>query len=251
MENINNQNNQLVGGLFALSFVLIALAFVLPWNRIDWGKVSFGQDEVVTVTGEARSQEKNQIASFSAGVNSVNDNKDKAIEEVNSKMAAIIEEVKKFGIEEDDIQTQSMSVYQSEESYWDGGVQKARKGQWRVDNQIEVVLREIDRASELAAVLTEKGANNVYGPNFRVDDTAKAEESLFDMAIENARGKAEIMAKASGREIGKVISISEGSTSGFNPLLSSYKMEGAGGGAPLEGGSTTISKSVTVVFELK
>jgi hypothetical protein len=247
MTQVNKQKGNTLVGLL----VVVAALFILPWNRIDWGRMSFGQDRVVTVVGEARSQEKNEVASFSAGVSAVNDEKDKAIDEVNENIEKIIAEVKKFGIEEGDIKTQSMSVYQSEESYWDGGVQKMRKGQWRVDNQIEVVLRDIAKASELTKIFTENGANNVYGPNFRIDDTSKAEEALFDEAIKNAREKAEIIAKASDRELGKVVSVTEG-TSNYGVYPLSARMEGAGGaGFPMEGGSTTVSKSVTVVFELK
>lgn len=247
------QKNNQGGNTVVWLVVLVAGLFLLPWNRIDWGRISFGQDRVVTVVGEAKNQVKNEIASFSAGVNAVNDEKDKAIDEVNDKIEKIIDEVKKFGVDENDIKTQSMSVYQSEESYWDGGVQKMRKGQWRVDNQIEVVLRDIAKANELTKIFTQNGANNVYGPNFRLDDTSKAEGALFDEAIKNAREKAEIIAKASDRELGKVVSVTEGvSNYGVFPLSARMDMAGAGGGGfSYEGGSTTVSKSVTVVFELK
>jgi len=47
------------------------------------------------------------------------------------------------------------------------------------------------------------------------------------------------------------VSVTEGGSNyGIYPM--SARMEGAGGaGFPMEGGSTTVSKSVTVVFELK
>ena len=58
--------------------------------------------ETVTVSGEAKSNLKNQIASFSAGVNVTKDNKDEAVKEVNGKVEAIIKAVKEFGITEGD-----------------------------------------------------------------------------------------------------------------------------------------------------
>lgn len=206
--------------------------------------------ETVTVSGEAKTTLKNQISSFSAGVDAVADKKDDAAKEVNSKMEALVKAVKGFGIKAEDIQTQSLSYYQSEESYWDNGVQKSRKGQWRVSSSVEITLREVDRASALAELLAGSGATNVYGPNFQFDDTSEIKKDLFDKAIADAREKASIIAKASGRTLGKVISVNEGSgASNIYPLYS-RGAEG-GGGAPMEVGSGTVSQTVTVVFELR
>jgi uncharacterized protein len=203
------------------------------------------------VSGEAKTQQKNQIATFTAGVDAVNDSKDVAVKEVNTKMESLTIAAKNFGISPADIKTQNLSYYQSEEAYWDNGVQKTRKGQWRVSNSIEITLREIDKASVMADMLASSGANNVYGPNFQFDDTSKIENTLFDEAIKNAKEKAEIIAKSSGRVLGKVMSVSEGaSSSNVYPMYASKGAEG-GGGAPVEVGSGTVSKSVTVVFELK
>lgn len=222
--------------------------YLLP--KVDWGSLRWLPAETVTVSGEAKTTLKNQIASFSAGVDAVNDKKDVAVAEVNTKMEALIKAVTEFGIAKEDIQTQNLSYYQNEEMYWDNGVQKSRKGQWRVSNSVEITLREVDKANKLADLLAESGANNVYGPNFQFDDTSEAEKELFDQAIADAREKAEIIAKSSGRNLGKVISVAEGSgTSNVYPLYS-RGAEG-GGGAPIEVGSGTVYKEVTVVFELK
>lgn len=233
-----------------LTTVLIVLGiFFVPWKNINWGKMTMVPVESVSVTGEAKSIQTNQIASFSAGVDVVNENKDVAVKEVNTKVESMINAVKKFGVNQKDIQTQNVSIYQNEESYWDNGVQKSRKGQWRVSNSVEITLREINKASELADVLTNSGANNVYGPNFRLDDTSEAEKGLFDAAMKDAKDKAELIAKSSGRKLGKVISVTEdGAIDGIYPMA--LKGDMGGGGAPIEPGSGTVSQNLNVVFEL-
>lgn len=229
--------------------MIVGVVYLLPYA--NWGKIRWLPAETVTVSGEARQTQKNQIASFTAGVDAVNDSKDKAVADVNSKMDSLTKSAKAFGIKEGDIKTQSLSFYQNEETYYDNGVAKSRKGQWRVSNSVEITLREIDRASALADMLASSGANNVYGPNFRFDDTTEFENALFDQAIKNAKTKAETIAVASGRKLGKVISVNEGG--GSSNIFPMYSMKGAegGGGAPIEVGSGTITKSVTVIFELK
>ncbi len=225
--------------------LVLLLVWVVPWSRINWGRVTLQPAEQVTVTGEAKSQEKNQLASYSAGIMAESMDKNKAIEEVNTKMNDLIKVVKEFGVKEADIKTQSLSYYQEPK----GG---QNPGQWQVNNSVEIVLRDITKASELADLLAKTGANSVYGPNFRMDDTNKIEKSLYDKAIADAKEKATSIAAASGRKLGKVLSVSDGSSGGIYPLYS-VKMDsaGMGGGASTEPGSSTVYKNLTVVFELK
>lgn len=241
--------NFLVGMLVFVA--VVALLYFFPWKYITWGKIVMTPERMVTVTGYAESKEKNQIANYSAGVNSVKDNKDEAIKEVNDKIAAITAAVIGFGVDASDIQTQSMSVYQRQDTYYDNGVQKSRPGQWDVNNTISVVLRDVNRASALADLLTNSGATNVYGPNFQLDTTKKAEDALTAEAIANAQIKAEAMAKASGTVLDKIVSVSEGSNGGAVYPLSAMDGRGGGGGAAVQPGSTTVSKTVTVVWSLK
>ncbi len=229
-----------------------AVVYFFPWRNITWGKVVMEPGRMITVTGTAQSKEKNQIARFSAGVNAVNDNRDAAIKEVNTKIAAITQAVKDFGIDSSDIITQSMSVNQNQESFYDQEKQRQsqRPGQWNVSNTIEVTLRDVNRASALADILSKSGATNVWGPNFQLDTTTKAADKLTEDAIADARVKAEVMAKASGASLGKVISVTEGyQSSGIYPMM--MREAGGGGGAALESGTTTVSKSVTVVWSLE
>lgn len=233
------------------ALAVLALLYFFPWRNITWGKIVMSPERVVTVTGTAQSKEKNQIANFSAGVNSVNDSKDVAVKEVNEKIAVITQSVKDFGVEAADIQTQSMSVYQRQDSVYENGVQKSKPGQWDVNNSISVTLRNIEKAAALADLLTKSGATNVYGPNFTLDTSKKAEDSLMADAIADAKVKADAMAKASGTTLDKVISVVEGSSGGSTyPLYAAMDGKG-GGGSSVEPGSTSVSKTVTVVWSLK
>lgn len=226
----------------AVILVLI-LVWVIPWNKVNWGRITWQTPETVTVNGEAKSQEKNQIANFSAGVMAQNMDKNKAITEVNTKMDDLVKTIKDFGINAADIKTQSLSYYQEPK----GG---QNPDQWQVNNTIEIVLRDISKASDLADLLAKSGANNVYGPNFTMDDTNEAEKGLYDKAIKDAREKAQAIATASGRTLGKILSVSDGGTP--NSIYPMYVKDGAGGGGmPVEPGSTTVYKNLTVTFELK
>ncbi len=230
-----------------LGVVLLAGAYFIPWRSVTWGRFKLTPGDTVTVVGEAKTKQKNQKASFSAGVSAVSDNKDTAVADVNKKTQAIVDAMKTFGVPPEDIKTQNLNVYQGEETYYEDGRQKSRLGQWRVSNTVEIILTDVERAQSLVDILTKSGATNIYGPNFSVDDTTDLEGGLIEEAMKNAREKAVRVAAASGRKLGKMVGFSEGYTP--QPVL--YRMEGGGGGGGgFEPGSATVSKTVTLTFEL-
>lgn len=231
-------------GIILLSVIIIAL--VVPRLNVNWGTLSLAPAATITVSGQAQSQQQNRVARFNAGVMALNQDRQAAVDEVNSNMEELITAVKEFGIPEENIQTESISV--NREEIFDEDTRTSEPGQWRANNSISIKLEDIDRASQLADLLSSSGATNVYGPNFSVEDTQGAQVDLMSQAIENARQKADAIAQASGRTLGKVVSVSEGGITQPGPVMA---LEGRGGGAPVEPGTTTVTQSVTVTFELK
>ena len=238
------------GALVLFATIIITAAAVLPFDRISWGRISMTPVSSITVMGEATSKQKSQIATINAGISSIKDNKDAAITEVNQKMTAIIEATKKFGVKEEDIKTQSINIYQQEESYYVDGSQKQRAGQWRVSNSIDITLREVEKASALTEVVSTAGANSIYGPNFALDETGDIEKNLLNDAVADAKKKAEIIAKGNKQTVGKILSITEGSTLPIRPMIYDAAGKGGGGGDMMPG-TQTVQNSVTVTFELR
>ena len=78
----------------------------------------------------------------------------------------------------------------------------------------------------------------------------KDSKKNYEIAMQDAREKAESMAKASGRKLGKVLSVSDGGTSTNYPMYLKAD-SGMGGGAATEPGRSTVYKTINVVFELK
>lgn len=226
--------------------LIIILVLVLLKMRHGWTMDRFGQRDTVTVVGESSSKQKNQIASFTAGVNVINDKKEGAVNEANKKMNDLVDSVKQFGISSDDIKTQNMSVYQQQDSTKQNGI-----NQWVVNNTLEITLRDVSKAQDLANLLNKSGANNVYGPNFTVEANSSNGNDLFGSAIDDAKEKAQIIAKSAGRKLGKVINVAETNSGSIAPVYKTMSVDSLGAGAVAEPGTSTISKTLTVVFELK
>lgn len=226
--------------IFVFSLLLLAGAYFIPWKNVSWGTIKSAPAETVVVTGYAEKTEQNQVASFNAGVTVQSDNRDQAVEEVNQKVSGIIEAVKNFGIDEANIQTQNLSINRQE---------RPDQPEWRVSNNIQIEKVPADRAGGLADLLSQSEATDVYGPNFQLETARESAVDLLDEAIADARQKAEKIAAASNKELGEVISVTEGIDS--QPRLSTLTMGMGGGGAPVQPGTTPVSQTVTVVFALK
>jgi len=230
--------------------VLVFLLIVLGAKNYKSDKNSCGEREIVTVSGEANLEEMNKLASFTVSIEGEDEEKDKAVKDLEERSARVIKLVKDFGIEDKDIETETMNVYQ--ESIWDDG--EKRKGDWKASTSISLVLREVDKSSKLTSLLNSSDIERVNGPNFYIDEDDKEnDKELFEMAVKDAREKAELLAKSAGRRLGEAVKISEGSSS--QPSV--YKAMGGvmelstDSSMPVEVGSSKLSKSVVVVFELK
>ena len=216
--------------IFGLIFLLAALvgSWFTPWSQ---------PRAMITVTGEAKQAVANQIANFNVSVTQTNKDKQVAVEAVNQEMDKIIKTVKELGIEAKDITTQNVSVFEI-------------KKQWQARNSLEIILRNIDQAQALADLLQGFPLAQVSGPGFSVDDTNAADADLLTEAVADAREKAAKVAAASGRKLGKVITVSEtGSYPIYRGLEAASSRDAVS--TPIEPGSSQMSQIVTVVFELK
>ncbi len=207
----------------------------------------------ITVAGTSKGDYANQIATFYINLEYHNKEKDKAVEELNEKSKIAVEKIKEFGIDSKDIMTQNLNVYQREDPYYEDGITKYKPNEWYASYSIEITLRDLTKSTDFTEFLTSVESSSMWGPNLSIDSTKTDSDELLISAIEDAKQKAERMANSMGAKLGKVIKVEEGGTG--SPVLYGIAREDSlmmgGGGAPIEPGSTEISKTVTVTFELK
>ena len=79
-----------------------------------------------------------------------------------------------------------------------------------------------------------------------------ARAKAIDEAVADARQSAEAMAKAAGKSVGEVLSMSSSDVGLVpGPMYSTSDMAGAAKDVPIEPGQLDITANVVVVFELK
>src|SRR3990167_10769474 len=132
-------------------FTILVLATFVTLSTLGFikiGTVKIEVDQTITVTGSSEKQKKNERATYSAGITVTNSDKATAVSEANEKSARITQAVKQFGISEEEIKTSTINVMQDQESYYDNGILRYRPGNWRVNIDIEIVLKDIKRINE-------------------------------------------------------------------------------------------------------
>lgn len=183
--------------------LLIAFAafYFKPWQKLEQQSVS------VSATGTAKAVPN--IAKINATVETQNPNIDEARKITDEKVSKIVEAIKNLGILEKDIKTQNISGGQSYEIQIYPAPLRKPTNQYSVS--LEITIQDFQKADQITSILTQNGATNLYGPNLQVDDqdleTAKSQAR--QNAIESAQKKAQELAAAAGRRVGKVISIKE------------------------------------------
>ncbi|MDI1478208.1 SIMPL domain-containing protein [Polyangium sp. y55x31] len=276
-----------------LAFVLLVPAsFGLigcggPHHGGGWGARA-SQEAVrhITVVGHGEAQGKPDIARTSLGVEASAPTVEEAMNQTSARMKAILDALKKLGIEEKDIQTANFSI-SVERPFMEGPMPvpmpmpvpeaaPAPKGgkaaaaaapaaapvapppqpsvKYRVSNTVEVTIRDVSKASRVLQAAVDAGANNVWSVSFGIDETKALEATAREKAIADAKARAEALAKLSGLELGPVISVSEvigRGPIGPMPMMATAEAKWGGGGPPLSMGEVTYSTSIEVIFGIK
>ena len=168
------------------------------------------RDEVlVQVSASGRADSRPDEARFTAGVDTIA----ATSSEASARNAATINKVatalRRLGVKEDDLQTRSITL-----SRIDYG---PNRGRFQANNLIEIKVRDIKRAGEALAAITDAGANVLSGPNLGVSDPENAARSAYAAAYRSARARAEAYAQAAGLKIGRVLAIRDSGEGGGGP----------------------------------
>jgi uncharacterized protein YggE len=228
-----------------LPFVLLA-SLVLA----ACGALPGSQQRSLSVTGTGSVNVVPDVVTVSLGVQTVSSNIAQAVADNNRRAGQVQQAAREAGVADADIQT--VYFYVTPQQQYDTSGNPTGIVTYWVDNTINVTLRQTDKLGELLQAAIDAGANSVQSVSFSVDDPSQAEDQARQEAMDDARGRAEMLATAAGATLGEPISIS---TNVYLPgPTASYRMDtaaGVGGGVPVTVGTTEVQVQVSVVYELR
>lgn len=176
-----------------------------------------------------------------------------ALASANRSASAVQRSLLENDVPKKDLQTSGLNI-QAEYDYSNNSSPRL-KG-YQVTESISARLRDLNRAGDAIGKAISAGGNaiRVNGISLDLEDTGALVSSARDKAFADAKAKAEQYAKAAGRSLGDVISISEDVTTP-SPIPMPYGLNATSAkdmaSVPIEPGSQDVSVSVTVLFELR
>lgn len=241
------------GALIALT--VLAAIFSLVLANIGGQSVSAQSDEIprrVTVSGHGQVSITPDTGVVTLGVEIRNEDLGAAQTEAGERMDAVIAALQANGIAESDIQTANYNIWVERD--WEKPEQPIRD--YTVSHTVTAKVRDVGNIGTVIEAGLEAGANNVQGVHFTVEDPGDAVSRARERAIEDARAKAEDLARLTGVTLGQVVTIDEYSWSPY-PMPAAdgraYAEEDAAAGMvapPINPGESTVSVQVQVAWEI-
>lgn len=233
---------------YVMYTALIALALVaLSACEREIVIMPDSEDNRIYVTGTATVTTSPDIAITQIGVQTFNKEVEPAVDENNRKTDAVIAALRAQGVAEKDIRTTSFNIYPQRD--YKGNNNYEIVG-YQVNNTVSATLRDLDSVGKTLQLTIEAGANNISGISFTLDDPEPFRDEARTKAVEDARRRAEGMAEAAGIELGKVISISESSYSGYVVARGESYDVAMAKEVPIEPGELELTVQVSMVFAI-
>ena len=228
--------------LIALTLALVLLALPALAETIP-----AADNATLTVTGSASVTLKADYAQVSVGVSTRAVTVAEATAQNGEAIRSVIAALTEAGIPESDIATSSYSVY-AEYDYQTG---EAVLAGYNVTNQLTVIIRDMAHIGATLDKATAAGANNIYNIEFLSTQADKAQDEATAHAVQDAMRKAQLLADAAGLELGGILSLTE-STGGVYVTARNYAFKDAVATSnSILPDDTSVSASVTMVFEVK
>jgi uncharacterized protein YggE len=175
-----------------------------------------------------------------------------ALASANRSAGAVQKSLLSSGVQKKDLQTSGLDIQPSYD-YPNGGTPRLRG--YQVSEGVSAKLRDLARAGDAIGKAVGVGGNavRVNGVSLDLEDSGAMVSSARDKAFADAKAKAEQYAKAAGRGLGEVISVTE-DVSTPSPVAMPYAaMDSAklAASVPIQPGTQKVGVSVTVVFSMR
>jgi uncharacterized protein YggE len=243
------------------SIAIVAIAAVIAFSPALAARQSVKAETsltiptpTVSVLGTGKVTVKPTIARINFGVFTHNDTANGAQTANDAIVAKITAALKVAGISEEDIQTTGYSL--QPRWVWDRTNEKNIQDGYDMNHNMMVTVHVIKDAGKTVSLIADNGANTVNGISFDVDDVTLEQTKLaaLNLAMTSARKRADVVAKAAGKNILSVqtVVVNENSYTPY-PMYNKAADMAIGSGsapAPVEAGTVDvlISVSVTYVF---
>ncbi|MGB7291123.1 MAG: SIMPL domain-containing protein [Thermodesulfobacteriota bacterium] len=233
-----------------LGLSYLAATFLI--NSLAFSQTVNNEKNTLQVNGKGVVTAKPDKANVTISVETTNQNASTAVKENAEKMNQVMEKLKSQIGKNDKISTTGYNL--SPIYTYDEKTRKSELSGYRVSNSIVVESKNLDVVGKLIDSATQAGANRIESLSFDTDKRDEYRREALVKAVQDARETAEIVAKAAGVTIAKIIQISPSYEIPI-PVYREFALTAREAAAPpptqIEPGELTVSASVNMVFEIQ
>jgi uncharacterized protein YggE len=237
-------------GLAGCSAAGVTAAEVQPVN------VDINSQQGIWVNGQGKITITPDLATLSLGVSAQTTTVAEAQSRASAAMDKVMAALISSGISNNDIQTQYFNIQQV--TRWNDADQQEVVTGYRVSNMVVARIRAMDKVGNIIDAVVAAGGDfiRINGINFTVEKPEQFYAQARELAMKDAKAKADELARLAGVTLGKATFVSEGSSQSIPYLRESY-----GSGMPVPAmtvaapsispGSTDIILNVQVAYGIQ
>lgn len=233
---------------FAPTTVLIVFAALfLSWAPVHAQGRQKKDPFLISVTGVNTFSAAPDCAEIRLGISTKAETAPGAFRVLITNMGNVVAALKKSGIDEKDLRTQTISLAETHKQKGDEWIPDG----YAAGQRLHVTIRNRKAVASTLQVAVDNGANHFYGLSWHIDPVKQAAwaETALPQAIAQAKAKAEVLARLLGKKLGKLQSFSEHASAprerSYLPMTSRQPQEA------VPAGEQELKLSVTLVYELK
>lgn len=228
-----------------LNMILLGLSLLLLLAALPASAAENNVSKLI-VQGEGKLNAAPDVATVVLGVETQNASASGAAAENAILMNETISALRAAGIADREMQTSSYSLTTApeEETKTAGAAPKAPT--FIASNLVTVKLNDTGKVGLVLDAAVSAGSNSIQSVSFDIRNPQPEKDGALTLAIEDARRKAEVAAKAAGVKLGKILEISEGY--GYVSAAAPKNLAFSRDATPIQPGEMEVTASVTVTY---
>lgn len=200
----------------------------------------------ISVVGEGRATAPPDMATARIGVVAVAPTLAASNREASADMRRVTASLKANGVADRDIRTADFTVT-PERQFQPSGEPGPITG-YRVANQVEVKVRDLDKLGKVLEDAVAAGADDIQGITLSVENPALVQAQARAVAVSAAQAEASQLARLANVQLGAVLEISDASSEPIPLQFARAESFAAGKGVPIATGDLEFSAQVRMVF---
>lgn len=237
------------GALIAITLLAAVVVGTAGGTKLSASAAETDATRTVSVSGTGRVSLTPDLVTMQLGVDIRDEDLGVAQQEAADTMDGLIAALRSSGIAERDIQTSGYSIWLE----YDYNKNPQTVVGYHVAHTVTVKVRDIDRAGATIETAIEHGATVVHGVWFGLSDPSEAIKQARELAVADAREKAEDLARLTQSTLGPVQAISEGTSYPGQPIPYPTGERGydtAAAAPPINPGETEVSLTVSITYAI-